>query len=78
MPVSGLIHPFRDGNGRVGRLLLLLMALQAKLPPLDFSGIRGQKKQAYFAAVQAGMDRDYASMEKIFRWVIDRALRTRG
>ena len=73
-----LIHPFRDGNGRVGRLLSFLMALQAKLPPLDFSGIKGRKKQAYFAAVQAGMDRDYASMEKIFRWVIDRALRTRG
>ena len=71
-----LIHPFRDGNGRVARLLSFLMALQAKLPPLDFSAIKGRKKQAYFAAVQAGMDRNYGPMEKIFREVIDRALRT--
>src|SRR5439155_24479759 len=32
-----LIHPCRDGNGRVARLLALLMGLQAGLPPLDFS-----------------------------------------
>jgi cell filamentation protein len=32
-----LVHPFRDGNGRLARLLMLLMALQAGLPPLDFS-----------------------------------------
>jgi len=67
-----LIHPFRDGNGRVGRLLSFLMALQAKLPPLDFTEIKGQKKQEYFAAVQAGMDRNYGPMEKIFRDVIAR------
>jgi cell filamentation protein len=67
-----LIHPFRDGNGRVGRLLSFLMALQAKLPPLDFTEIKGKKKQEYFEAVQAGMDRNYGPMEKIFREVIDR------
>ena len=48
------------------------MALQAKLPPLDFTEIKGQKKQEYFAAVQAGMDRNYGPMEKIFRDVIAR------
>ena len=67
-----LIHPFRDGNGRVGRVLSFLMALQAKLPPLDFTEIKGQKKQEYFTAIQAGMDRNYGPMEKIFREVIDR------
>jgi cell filamentation protein len=67
-----LIHPFRDGNGRVGRLLSFLMALQAKLPPLDFTAIKGKKKQEYFEAVQAGMDRNYGPMEKIFREVINR------
>ena len=67
-----LIHSFRDGNGRGARLLSLLMALQAKFPPLDFTEIKGKKKEEYFAAVQAGMDRNYGPMEKIFREVIDR------
>jgi cell filamentation protein len=31
-----LIHPFREGNGRAARLLAVLMALQAGLPPLGF------------------------------------------
>ncbi len=73
-----LIHPFRDGNGRVARLLSFLMALQAKLPPLDFSEVKGKKKQEYFGAVQAGMDRNYAPMEKLFKEVIDRTHQTRG
>jgi cell filamentation protein len=48
------------------------MALQAKLPPLDFTGIKGKRKQEYFAAIQAGMDRNYGPMETIFSEVIDR------
>jgi cell filamentation protein len=73
-----LIHPFRDGNGRVGRLLAILMALQAGLPPLDFSGIAGKKKKAYFTAVQEGMTGNYGMMEEIFKGVIDRTLRLHG
>jgi cell filamentation protein len=73
-----LIHPFRDGNGRVGRLLAILMALQAGLPPLDFSEIAGKKRREYFAAVQEGMTGNYGMMEKIFRGVIDRTLRLHG
>jgi cell filamentation protein len=75
-----LIHPFREGNGRAGRLLAILMGLQAKLPPLDFSGIKGKKRQQYFAAVRAGLGRDYEPMERIFSDVVRRtrqaALRT--
>ncbi|WP_059757507.1 Fic family protein [Thiobacillus denitrificans] len=65
-----LIHPFREGNGRVSRLLSTLMALQAGLPLLNFGVIKGKQREAYFAAVQAGMDRNYEPMREIFRRVV--------
>jgi len=70
-----LIHPFREGNGRLARLLSILMALQAGLPLLDFSGIKGKVKEKYFAAVRAGLDQNYQFMKQIFDDVISRSLR---
>lgn len=69
-----LIHPFREGNGRISRALSTLMALQAGLPLLDFGAIAGEKKEKYFAAVRAGLDRNYRPMERIFAEVIERSV----
>jgi cell filamentation protein len=71
-----LIHPFRDGNGRLARILSTLMALQAGLPLLDFGMIAGIKKALYIAAIQAGLDKDYTSMESVFRAVIEQSRAT--
>jgi cell filamentation protein len=68
-----LIHPFREGNGRLSRLLATLMALQAGMPVLDFSGIRGHARNTYFMAVQAAMGRDYTPMKAIFCAVLRRS-----
>lgn len=70
-----LIHPFREGNGRLARLLAILMALQAGLPLLDFTDIEGKKKDEYFLAVRAGLDNTYKPMEKIFNEVILKSLK---
>jgi len=69
-----LIHPFREGNGRCARILAMLMGLQAGLPALDFSGVRGKEKQRYIAAIHAGMGRDYKPMTEVFRRIIARTL----
>lgn len=73
-----LIHPFREGNGRLARLLGVLMALQAGLPTLDFGGIAGRRKLEYFSAVQAALSRDYKPMEKVFSDVVGRTHRLKG
>jgi len=69
-----LIHPFREGNGRVARILSTLMALQAGLPLLNFGLIAGSGKELYFAAVRAGLDKNYKPMEQLFAEVIERSL----
>ncbi len=71
-----LIHPFRDGNGRLARLLSTLMALQAGLPLLDFGVLTGEKKQDYFAAIRSGLDKHYAPMEKLFEEIIEQSFST--
>jgi cell filamentation protein len=72
-----LVHPFREGNGRLARMLASLMALQAELPPLEFDILKSKKKQEYFFAVQAGLNQNYELMEKIFGEVIAWTLRQR-
>ena len=73
-----LIHPFREGNGRVARILAVIMGLQAGLPALYFDNLSGRKRQEYFAAVQAGVDRNYQPMANLFNAVIERTLQIHG
>ena len=47
-----VIHPFREGNGRLSRLLADVMAVQAGHQPLDYSSWE-QRKPAYIGAIHA-------------------------
>ncbi len=67
-----LIHPFREGNGRIARLLSVLMGLQAGLPPLDFSALEGRGKARYIAGIHAAVDHDYTPLAEMFLRVIAR------
>ncbi len=52
------IHPFSDGNGRVGRLLMHAMSLRAGLPPVV---IREERKRSYLAFLNKAQTKGDAS-----------------
>lgn len=56
-----LIHPFREGNGRLSRLLADVMAVQAGHDPLDYSAWE-TNKAAYISAIHHGVQMNYAPM----------------
>lgn len=60
-----LIHPFREGNGRLSRLLADVMAVQGGYKPLDYQSWE-QNKTRYISAIHAGVSMDYEPMK---HWV---------
>jgi Fic family protein len=52
------VHPFRDGNGRVGRLLLPLMMAAEGKTPLYLSPYIAAHKDPYVAALAAAQQRE--------------------
>jgi cell filamentation protein len=65
-----LIHPFREGNGRLARLLSVLMSEQAGVPAREFERMRRRRESEYFAAVRAGLDRNYTPMSRLFASIL--------
>lgn len=53
-----LIHPFREGNGRISRLLMDVMAVKAGFQPLDYT-LWDENKEFYFKSIQAGVSGEY-------------------
>lgn len=73
-----LVHPFREGNGRLARMLAVLMAAQAGLPVLDFKPMVGHGRRAYIAAIHAALSRDYKPLADVFAKVIARSRQRAG
>ena len=58
------IHPFQDGNGRVGRMILLKQCLDADITPVI---IRDENKIKYYRYLSAAQNKhDYAPLIDFF------------
>ncbi len=72
-----LIHPFRDGNGRMTRVLADLMFAQAGFtaPDYGFSGRSSRRnRDEYLAAVKRGYLQDYAPLTAFFTAALERSV----
>ena len=59
------IHPFKDYNGRVARLLTNLLALNLGLPILIIKAETGKDRENYIDAMKAADKHDLSQLEKL-------------
>jgi len=67
------IHPFREGNGRLGRWLADLMVLQGGYPAPEYDLDDEPKRNAYFSAMRKAYGGDFKGLTALFVSWIERA-----
>ena len=65
-----LIHPFREGNGRISRLLMDYMSQEAGYGLLDYS-LWDKHKEFYIRSIHAGVTGEYQHIERLIRDILD-------
>ena len=59
------IHPFKDYNGRVARLLTNLLVLNLGLPILSIKSETGRDRNNYIEAMKTADQHDYSKLERL-------------
>lgn len=61
------IHPFQDYNGRVARMLTILILLNLDLPPIEIKAETGADRKKYLEAMYAADEGNYLKLEALIR-----------
>ena len=67
------IHPFQDGNGRVGRLCMNFILMKAVIPPAI---IRQEERLDYYLALEQADNEDVSPFVKLIKLGVERSLKT--
>ena len=62
------VHPFYDGNGRTGRMLLNLILLKNGFPPLIISD---KQRKRYYNALEKADKADFSAIDKNYESIIN-------
>ena len=65
------IHPFKDYNGRIGRLLINIILLNLNLPPIELKVEAKAGRKKYIHALKNADEGDYSILEKMIREAVE-------
>jgi Fic family protein len=69
------IHPFKDFNGRVGRILLSAILFKLKLPPTETASVEPNERRRYLDALRSADSGDMTPLIQIWMERISAAVR---
>jgi len=68
------IHPFQDYNGRVARMLTILILLKLNLPPVEIKADTGLDRKKYLEAMYSADDSNYEKLENLIGRALSESL----
>lgn len=69
------IHPFQDYNGRIARMLTILILLKLDLPPIELRAEKGEDRKQYLIAMQQADKREFDLLEKLIGQALSESLK---
>jgi Fic family protein len=68
------IHPFKDFNGRIGRVLLAALLYKLALPHVETAPLAGDVRQPYLSALRAADEGDLVPLTDVWLYRLAAAL----